>query len=245
MLEIKKVCKEEKNGDKIEYIINKLTNSEYYLKNKKITEKVNKNNNSEKTECFSYSQNNDENHSNIVNKEQKSYEKEQNDNNQSNNFFNSVNNYRKQFDEKNDFLTKNETKDEIKNNLSFYMNIEIFKNTAKSLLQKSRIIIKINKSEFNLKIYLGDNFNETIDNLYQNEDYDKYIESKKSNEDSKIIFKNYKRFLTFLKEIIEYLNRAKIKFNPKIILELKRQNSNVNKTSQEKEHQDIYDIDCK
>jgi len=125
------------------------------------------------------------------------------------------------------------------------MNIEIFKNTAKSLLQKSRIIIKINKSEFNLKINLGDNFGENIDNLYQNEDYDKYFESKKSNEDSKIIFKNYKRFLTFLKEIIEYLNRAKIKFNPKIILELKRQNSNVNKTSKEKEHQDIYDIDCK
>ena len=241
LFEIKKLCKEEKNGDKIEYIINKLTNSEYYLKNKKIPEKVNKNENSEKTECFSYLQNNDENSSDVVNSDIKENEDKQNYNSLSNSdYFNQVKNYRMQFDQKNDFSIKDETKIIS----PIYMNIEIFKNTAKSILQKSIIIIEINKSKFNFILYHGDKLDEAIDYLYSNEDYDKYIELKESDEDSKIIFKNYKRFIIFLKEVFEYLNRSKIKFNPIIILELKRRKSNVNKKSKEKEYQDIYEIDC-
>jgi hypothetical protein len=201
----KKLCQEEKNLNKIEYIINYFTNSFLNSKSKKESE-----------------QNSSDN--NILASIQKNRKED--------------NNYDKNNTEVNQESQSSE------NISSFYIPPEIFKNKVKSILQKSRIIIDIDK--LNFQFYYGENLDKYIDNVHLslNVNYDKYIKSQQSDNESKIIYKNYQKFLQFLKAIVEYLKHIKIKFNPRIILELKRENSLVNSESKNKEYKDIYAINC-
>ena len=202
--DIKKLCEEE---DKIEYIINNLINSKYYLNSK------GKNNVDQ--------------------------------NNYSNNFAASIAN---QGEEKDDFVNNffgMNQKSQLSQNISSIIILdEEFKNRVKSILQKSKIIIDIDK--LNFQFYHGDKLNENIDSdkLLVNVNYEKYIESQENDNYTKIIYKNYQKYLQFLKAIVEYLKHIKIKFNPRIILKLKRENSDVNKESKNKDYKDIYFINC-
>ena len=202
--DIKKLCEEE---DKIEYIINNLINSKYYLNSK------GKNDGDQ--------------------------------NNYSNNFAASIAN---QGEEKDDFVNNffgMNQKSQLSQNISSIIILdEEFKNRVKSILQKSKIIIDIDK--LNFQFYHGDKLNENIDSdkLLVNVNYEKYIESQENDNYTKIIYKNYQKYLQFLKAIVEYLKHIKIKFNPRIILKLKRENSDVNKESKNKDYKDIYFINC-
>ena len=202
--DIKKYCEEE---DKIEYIINNLTNSKYYLNSK------GKNNVDQ--------------------------------NNYSNNFAASIANQGEEKDDfVKDFIGMNQ-KSQLSQNISSIIILdEEFKNRVKSILQKSKIIIDIDK--LNFQFYHGYKLNINIesDKLLVNVNYEKYIESQENDNYTKIIYKNYQKYLQFLKAIVEYLKHIKIKFNPRIILKLKRENSDVNKESKNKDYKDIYFINC-
>ena len=141
----------------------------------------------------------------------------------------------------NDITSKN---NESENILSNYILDENFKNIAKSILQKSKIIIDIDKLDF--QFYYGDELDIKIenDNLMLNVNFEKYIESQECDIDSKIIYKNYQKYFQFLKAIVEYLKHTKINFNPRIILKLKRKNSDVNRKSKNEEYKNIYFINC-
>jgi len=132
----------------------------------------------------------------------------------------------------------------IENILSNYILDENFKNIAKSILQKSKIIIDIDKLDF--QFYYGDKLDIKIDNdnLMLNVNFEKYIESQECDKESKVIYKNYQKYLQFLKAIAEYLKNKKVNFNPRIILKLKRENSSVNRKSKNKDYKNIYFINC-
>ena len=202
--DIKKLCEEE---DKIEYIINNLTNSKYYLNSK------GKNDGDQ--------------------------------NNYSNNFVASIAKLGEEKDDfVKDFIGMNQ-ENQLNKNISFIIILdEKFKNIVKSILQKSKIIIDIDK--LNFQFYHGDKLNKNIDSdkLLVNVNYEKYIESQENDNYTKIIYKNYQKYLQFLKAIVEYLKHIKIKFNQRIILKLKRENSDVNKESKNKDYKDIYFINC-
>ena len=201
------MCEEEKNLNKIEYIINNFTNSKYYLNSKG--------------------------------------KNDEDQNNDSNNFDEFI---AKLVEEKDDFdkyLIEINPENQLNKIIpSIIMLDEEFKNIVKSILQKSKIIIDIDK--LNFQFYHGDKLNENIDSdkLLVNVNYEKYIESQENDNYTKIIYKNYQKYLQFLKAIVEYLKHIKIKFNPRIILKLKRENSDVNKESKNKDYKDIYFINC-
>jgi hypothetical protein len=212
--EIEKFFKEEKNLYKVEYIINSLANSEYDLNSK------NKN--------------------------------EGNQNYSSNICFKSIERQREEYDGGREFSEMTNQSQESKNTTSIYVSTEIFKNIADSILKKSRIIIDldididIDIDKTNIKFYHGDKLDQIldVDYLFINVDYEKYIKSLESDEESKITYINYQRFLQYCKEVIEYLKQSRIKFNPRITMELKRQNSNENTKSKNKEYHGIYNINC-
>ena len=207
-LEIKKLCEEE---NKIEYIINNLANSKYYLNSKG---------------------KNDGEHNNYSNDFGKSIVKQRGE----------------KIDLDKDFTGMSQTNQESqlsKNISSIYIFDEEFENRAKSILQKSKIIVDIDKLN-NFQFYHGNKLDINIDsnNLYLNVNFEEYIKSKECDKDSKIIYKNYQKYLQFLKAIIDYLKHIKIKFNPRIILELKREYSDVNSKSENQKYKDIYYIKC-
>ena len=233
--EIQNLIKEKKFGNKIEYIINDLFNSEYYY-NCKINKNINKENQNEDLDKGMYdiliSEKNDEdNENNAVNSNQiiDNNEDQNNKKEYSNNIFAECSH------------TKNIIV--IEESIDVQIEIPIDKDIAMLLLQKSEIIIEINKSFIDMKLN-NDNFNIPLnyDNLCQNVNYDKLIESKESDMNTKIIYKNYKNFLMFLNEIEKYINNSRIQFNPKIKLELEQEKSNININS--KENHDIYTINC-
>ena len=128
---------------------------------------------------------------------------------------------------------------EIQNNQSTSKisenNILIDKDKAEKILNQITIIIDIdyvfNKIEIN-RIYKYGNYEN-----YDNDLYKFFIcDNSKSEikQEEKIIYNNYKKFLNFLDEILEYILNSKIHFNPRIILELKKKDSNS----------EIFDIDC-
>jgi len=238
LAEIIKLCDEKGNENKIEYIINNLTNSDIYLVYKNKINEMSKNEDLDKAiaDISSTSDKNDVNISNNNNLNQKN-----DDNMGQNNNINQTNTYFGNFTYNKDisFYENNE--------ISSFVKLEIDKDIAMSLLQRSRIIIEKHRSNIDMTLFYGDNFKENLkyDNLCQNADYDKFFKQEEKNEDTEIIYKNYKKFLIFLNEIEEYLKKSKIQFNPKIKLELRRKNPNVNKNSQKSnENNDIYTIDC-
>jgi hypothetical protein len=74
--------------------------------------------------------------------------------------------------------------------------------------------------------------------LYENGNYEELTEEDKKNKDASIVYKNYKKLLLFIKEIEDCIKTSEIKFNPRIELQLERQNDNSN------EQKDYYDIIC-
>ena len=79
------------------------------------------------------------------------------------------------------------------------------------------------------------------------DDYDKIIyEKNKKNqnikkEDLEQVYYNYKKFADFIKEIEQYIKQSNIKFNPQIILELKKEKKENNN---HKEYKELYNITC-
>ena len=60
-----------------------------------------------------------------------------------------------------------------------------------------------------------------------------------------IIYKNYKRFANFIKDIEECIKNADIKFNPQITLELKREFRDINnEINSHNDYKDLYNITC-
>ena len=173
---------------------------------------------------------------------------EGNQNYVSNICFKSIERQREQNDYGRDFSEVTNQSQESKSTTAFYISTEIYKNIADSILKKSRIIIDldIDIDKSNIKFYHGDKLDQIldVDYLFINVNDEKYIKSLESDKESKITYKNYQRFLDFFKEVIEYLKQSRIKFKPRIIMELKRQNSNENIKSKNKEFHDIYNINC-
>ena len=79
--------------------------------------------------------------------------------------------------------------------------------------------------------------------LCEDGNYEELSEEDKKNKDASIVFKNYKKWLTFIKEVEESINSSEIKFNPRIELEFEKQNdSSINTNISE--NKDYYDILC-
>ena len=79
--------------------------------------------------------------------------------------------------------------------------------------------------------------------LYENGNYEELSEEDKKNKDASIVYKNYKKLLTLIKEVEDCINDSKIKFNPRIELDFEKQNdSTINTNSNE--YKDYYDIMC-
>ena len=117
-------------------------------------------------------------------------------------------------------------------------------NEAREILKKLKIIIDIDCKTFDKILVIktlfkyGNNYQKTInyeDDLYNfiygdkegnNKDKDKEgnnnNKDKKLNDEDQKFYKKFKQFLNFLDEIKEYISKSKIRFNPRIILELKR-----------------------
>ena len=74
--------------------------------------------------------------------------------------------------------------------------------------------------------------------LCEDGNYEELSEDDKKNKDASIVYKNYKKLLLFIKEIEDCIKTSEIKFNPRIELQLERQNDNSN------EQKDYYDIIC-
>jgi hypothetical protein len=78
--------------------------------------------------------------------------------------------------------------------------------------------------------------------LYENGNYEELTEEDKKNKDASIVYKNYKKLLLFIKEIEDCINNSEIKFNPRIEIDLEKQNdSPINASG---DHKDYYDILC-
>ena len=100
------------------------------------------------------------------------------------------------------------------------------------------------------KLEIKDNYDDNILKIYGN--YDPIIESdistdtSNSKNDFKLVYKNYKKLAAFFKDLIAYIKESKIKFNPQIVLELKREekdNSNYLGTTHN-DYKDLYYISC-
>ena len=78
--------------------------------------------------------------------------------------------------------------------------------------------------------------------LCENANYDELTEEDKKNKDALILYKNYKRYLLFIKEVEDCINNSEIKFNPRIELRLEKQgDSSINVNT---DHKDYYDVLC-
>jgi len=78
--------------------------------------------------------------------------------------------------------------------------------------------------------------------LCENANYDELTEEDKKNKDALILYKNYKRYLLFIKEVEECINNSEIKFNPRIELRLEKQGDNT--INANTDHKDYYDVLC-
>ena len=123
---------------------------------------------------------------------------------------------------------------------------------AEKLLNYTTIKISIDKDENDGPQIKSEQFfygKEKIEiqrkDLCENGKYEELTEDDKKNKDAAIVYKNYKYLLSFFKDIDDAILNSTIRFNPRIEIELKKQNySTINSDSEHKEHKDLYDILC-
>ena len=84
-----------------------------------------------------------------------------------------------------------------------------------------------------------------IKELKLNADYENLSEKDKQIEGGEILYKNYKKFVNFMKEIEDYIKHSEIKFNPQIILEIFKEEKLINEENNSNEYKDLYNITCK
>ena len=172
------------------------------------------------------------------------------------------NNNKEQTDKKEDNNLNN------KENFGELINEKIDYNIAVKILEKVKIKINIFPEEKNsmyktnikYKEILYGKDDKKLNNKLENgeelkinanydsmTDYDKIISEKNSKnqnikkEDLEQVYYNYKKFADFIKEIEQYIKQSNIKFNPQIILELKREKKDNNI---HKEFKELYNITC-
>ena len=127
-------------------------------------------------------------------------------------------------------------------------------NKAKEILTKLYLKINISPMEndenhFSFKeiTYGKDNQKKIKDikELKLNADYENLSEKDKQIEGGEILYKNYKKFVNFMKEIEDYIKHSEIKFNPQIILEIFKEEKLINEENNSNEYKDLYNITCK
>lgn len=114
------------------------------------------------------------------------------------------------------------------------------------------IIIKKNKTDpifyyKNIKYGKHNKKMEDIDDLKIHADYENITDDdKKYNKDAEIVYKNYRKLAYFLEEVEDYIKQSGIKFNPRINLQIKKENRDINKEGQNPpiEFRDIYNLTC-
>ena len=157
-------------------------------------------------------------------------------------------------------LSKQKDKNSIQNNNKNSISPKIIDvDKAEKILKKTKLTINIfleeNKVKLNYKeILYGDDDTkmENIEDLKINGDYDSMINvdidkesTNNKNRKLEIIYKNYKRFANFIKDIEECIKNADIKFNPQITLELKREFRDINnEINSHNDYKDLYNITC-
>ena len=100
-------------------------------------------------------------------------------------------------------------------------------NIARKILTNLKVIIDIdfktlkNRTMITKTLFIfGNNYKEIIN--YEKDLYDLDYNNDKKDQEEEIIYEKYKQFLDFWDNIKEYILKSKIRFNPRIILELKR-----------------------
>jgi len=145
-----------------------------------------------------------------------------------------------------------EEKGELNETEDVQHNAKVPYEIAEKLLNYTTIKISIDKDENDGPQIKSEQFfygKEKIEiqrkDLCENGKYEELTEDDKKNKDAAIVYKNYKYLLSFFKDIDDAILNSTIRFNPRIEIELKKQNySTINSDSEHKEHKDLYDILC-
>ena len=156
----------------------------------------------------------------------------------------------KRLNDENGFLY--EEKGELNETEDVQHNAKVPYEIAEKLLNYTTIKISIDKDENDGPQIKSEQFfygKEKIEiqrkDLCENGKYEELTEDDKKNKDAAIVYKNYKYLLSFFKDIDDAILNSTIRFNPRIEIELKKQNySTINSDSEHKEHKDLYDILC-
>ena len=126
-------------------------------------------------------------------------------------------------------------------------------NKAKEILTKLYLKINISpmendENQFSFKEITYGKDNQEIKDIKElklNADYENLSEKDKQIEGGEILYKNYKKFVNFMKEIEDYIKHSEIKFNPQIILEIFKEEKLINEENNSNEYKDLYNITCK
>ena len=156
----------------------------------------------------------------------------------------------KRLNDENGFIY--EEKGELNETEDVQHNAKVPYEIAEKLLNYTTIKISIDKDENDGPQIKSEQFfygKEKIEiqrkDLCENGKYEELTEDDKKNKDAAIVYKNYKYLLSFFKDIDDAILNSTIRFNPRIEIELKKQNySTINSDSEHKEHKDLYDILC-